>query len=606
MNDSRHALIIANDDYENPGLKKLVSPAADALALATVLSNPKIGDFDVQVARNEPSWVIARKLDDFFDERRPGDALIVHFSCHGLKSESGQLFFAGTDTVPGKPSTAVSADFVRDRISSSRAQSIVLFLDCCYGGAFSQGMSMRAGEDVHVLEAFSPDKLGGGRGWAVITASNSMEYAFEGNHLSDQFDSPRPSVFTGALVNGLTTGEADRDEDGLVSLNELYDYVYERVRQENPRQTPSRTINLQGDLYVAHSGRKRIKPAKLPPDLQEAISSPNVFTRRGAISELRFRMTSTDLENAVGAHQALVEMVNTEIQWVADEAAAALREVAISPQPAALDFGSLAEGSPPPHTEVRLLGPALARHCEASPEDDRIRVEKTADGLDVSLDTSPAGQLSAGIALKGPVGETTLQVDAEITAKPAGRPHVVVGTVASPPHEHAPRPPVQQPQRVPPRPPIQAKAHKGPLPPKVKQAVVLSACALAAEVASVVCLVLSLRSALFVQSELVEKTGAGMKFADAVSKTMYDVGVMGGNALASVFTALAAIALGRIAGHTFAAAFAAPGIAVKAKGRPGINRVRKVLLPGTVALAHITLSLALLFIGAYAYCLALR
>ncbi|MEU6867148.1 caspase family protein [Streptomyces sp. NPDC046876] len=604
MNDSRYALIIANDDYENPGLRKLVSPAADALALARVLSDPKIGNFDVQVAQNQPSYVIARKIDDFFDDRKPGDALIVHFSCHGLKSESGQLFFAGIDTVPGKASTAVSADFVRDRVSSSRAQSIVLFLDCCYGGAFSPGMTVRAGEDVHVLEAFSSEKLGGGRGWAVITASNSMEYAFEGTQLSGEFDTPQPSVFTGALVNGLTTGEADRDEDGLVSLNELYDYVYEQVRQKNPRQTPSRTINLQGDLYVAHSGRKRIKPAKLPPDLQEAISSPNVFTRRGAITELRFRMTSTDLENAVGARQALVEMSNTEIQWVADEAAAALREVALSPDPSTLDFGTLTEGSPSPRKEVRLPGPPLARQCEASSEDDRISVQKTADGLEISVDTSRAGQLSGDILLKGAAGEATLQVSGEITPKRAERPHAAQKTVTPPPRQDAMEQPLlQQPRRPSPRTPLQPKARQTPLHPRAKRALVLSGCALAAEVAALVCLVASFTSALYVQSDIATEADKGVAFEKAVQITMSNVVIMGGNALASIFAALAAIALGRIARHDFAAASAAAG-AVKRTAHPGIDRVRKVLLPATVMLAHITFPLALLLLGAYVYCLA--
>lgn len=56
----------------------------------------------------------------------------------------------------------------------------------------------------------------------MITASSAMEYAFEGDQLGDQRQG-RPSVFTSAVVEGLATGEADQDEDGWVSLDELYD-----------------------------------------------------------------------------------------------------------------------------------------------------------------------------------------------------------------------------------------------------------------------------------------------------------------------------------------------------------------------------------------------
>ena len=53
----------------------------------------------------------------------------------------------------------------------------------------------------------------------------------------------------------------DRDEDGWVSLDELYDYVFDKVQEQNPHQTPSRHFELEGELYVARSRRRRIRPA---------------------------------------------------------------------------------------------------------------------------------------------------------------------------------------------------------------------------------------------------------------------------------------------------------------------------------------------------------
>ncbi|GAA0454611.1 hypothetical protein Ade02nite_03100 [Paractinoplanes deccanensis] len=260
---TRRALIVANDTYEHEGLRRLLAPAADAEALARVLGDPSIGDFDVRVVSNEPAYVIQEQIEDLFADSRPDDVLLLHFSCHGLKGESGELFFATRNTRPNRlGSTAVSADFVQRCMRASRSRGIVLLLDCCYGGAFSRGVRVRAAGDVDVLDNFP----GGSRGRAVITASSAMEYAFEGDRLAD--DKSHPSVFTSALVEGLETGDADRDQDGWISLNELYDYVFDRVRERNPYQTPSRDIEMQGELYVARSNRPtgETRPPLPPPE----------------------------------------------------------------------------------------------------------------------------------------------------------------------------------------------------------------------------------------------------------------------------------------------------------------------------------------------------
>ncbi|MFB8774733.1 caspase family protein [Streptomyces broussonetiae] len=417
MGGTRDALIIANDSYENAGLKRLKAPAHDAVALAGVLGAPGIGGFHVDVMRNEPAHVISLRIDDFFADRRPADTLVLHFSCHGLKSESGELYFAARNTLPRRlASTAVAADFVRRRMTTTRARSVVLFLDCCYGGAFSQGpASVRAAEDAHVLDSFAGEKLGGGRGWAVITASNSMEYAFEGSDLAEgSAPRPRPSLFTHAVVQGLATGEADLDEDGRVSLDELYEYVFDHVRRQNPHQTPSRTVDMQGDMYLAHSHRRRITPAPVPDDLRAAMRSPDLYTRRGAIAELRARMENADLPIAMGAREALAEMVRKDIRFIADEAQRALGEIAINPHPVRVDFGTVPRGAPEPHRAVRLLGPPLARSCAPHPKDDWLRAAQTDDGLDVSVTTAKAGRLSGDLVLKGVVGEAMVHVEAEV------------------------------------------------------------------------------------------------------------------------------------------------------------------------------------------------
>ncbi len=422
MDGRRKALIVANDEYEHEGLRRLRSPAADAQALDRVLGDQKIGEFDVHTVRNEPAHIIQAQIEDLFSDSQPDDVLLLHFSCHGLKNESGELFFAARNTRPNRlSSTAIPADFVQRCMRASRSRSIVLLLDCCYGGAFGQGVTVRASGDANVLDSFPHERLGGGRGRAVITASSSIEYAFEGDHLADDH-TERPSVFTTALVEGLATGDADRDEDGWVSLNELYDYVFDRVRAQTPHQTPSRDVQMQGELYLARSRRRRVRALPIPPDLSAAMTGPNMFARLGAVSELRSRLTSDNLPAAAGAYDALVEMARTDIEYVAEAAEATLREAAVQPDASELHFGRISQGSAAPHRTIHLLGPPIARACLPHASDDWIRVSETAEGLDISIDTAQVGTLYGSINVKGHTGEVVVTVDVDLIPQPRETP----------------------------------------------------------------------------------------------------------------------------------------------------------------------------------------
>ncbi|MET8845592.1 caspase family protein [Amycolatopsis sp. NPDC004625] len=401
MAGRRRALIVANGEYDNAGLQRLGSPAADADALAGVLADRAISDFDVRVVRNETAYAVQAEIEDLCVEGKPDDVLLLHFSCHGLKDDSGALYFAARNTRPDRlRSTAVPAQFVQQCIRQSRSRSIVLLLDCCYGGAFGQGVAVRASGDANVLDSFR-----GGRGRAVITASNSIEYAFEGARLAS--DEPaQPSVFTSALVEGLRTGEADRDEDGWIALGELYDYLFDRVRERNPKQTPSRDIEMQGELYLAKSRRRRIKPSPVPADLAAAIGAENPFTRLGAVAELRRRLSSDNLPVAMGAFEALRAMASTDIEHIAAAASDAMAFAVVRADAGVLRFEGDVAGR-----RIRLLGPPVARACRFEASEEWISVREVGGGAEVTV--TPGAAVRRGkVVVTGPTGETTVEVEA--------------------------------------------------------------------------------------------------------------------------------------------------------------------------------------------------
>ena len=253
----RAALVVATGAYTDPELQQLRAPVTDAQQFADVLRRPDIAGFDVEQVIDQPAPVIARRLQQFLSGRARDDLLLVYFSCHGLKDVDGSLYFAGRDTeVQYLAATGVSAEYVNQRVSACRSSRIVILLDCCYSGAFTK-LRTKGDTAVGVQERLQ------GQGRVVMTASNALEYAFEGHHLS--VESPAPSLFTGTIVRGLLTGDADRDQDGRISVDELYEYVYDEVRRTTEHQTPGLFASLSGTLYLARRPEVDVDLEPTPP-----------------------------------------------------------------------------------------------------------------------------------------------------------------------------------------------------------------------------------------------------------------------------------------------------------------------------------------------------
>ena len=243
------ALLVGMSEYES-GLAALPSAAKDVEAMQRVLRHPEMGEFDQVIALiNKPRQEVENAIYNLFADRQKDDLLLLYFSGHGITVDSGEFYLSTRSTVKdgnGRlvPPTAVAAKDIHGWMNGSKSKRQVVILDCCFSGAFAKGMTAKDAGQVKVHEQL------GGEGWALLTASTSTQYAFE----QEAFDL---SIYTHFLVEGLEKGAADRDGDGVISVDELHEYVRGKVKEAAPAMTP--------EFYPVREGHK-ILLAKSPKD----------------------------------------------------------------------------------------------------------------------------------------------------------------------------------------------------------------------------------------------------------------------------------------------------------------------------------------------------
>jgi len=308
------ALIIGNSQYEDAGLSRLAAPDVDVRALADVLRTPGIGAFDeVTPLLNEGLATVRKAIARFFDAKHRDDLLLLYFSGHGVRDEQGHLYLAVRDTervvLAG---TAIEASYVTTRMDRSASKRLVLVLDCCHSGAFGYGAKAAQGATVGTASAFE----GTGRGRVVLTATDSTQYAWEGDQVLGEVEN---SLFTHYLIEGLRTGAADRDEDGQITIDELYDYVYDHVLNDTPKQTPGKwAFGQQGEIVIAQN--PGVTVAKLPPEIDEALKSTLPSVRFQALTELFGIVRGRHEGRARAAREALQRLAQDDSRKVSSGA----------------------------------------------------------------------------------------------------------------------------------------------------------------------------------------------------------------------------------------------------------------------------------------------
>jgi hypothetical protein len=306
---ARYAFLIGVSEFSDQRLARLNAPINDVRALQAILEDGARGNFDsVELSLNEDFLAIRDHLSTFFNDRAPGDVLLLYYSGHGILGRGNRLFLATSGSNLETPRTrSISAQEIREFIEESRAQRQIVVLDCCHSGAFAEHAKAAALPPAVTSNTFSS----GDAGLYVLTAADTLQFAWDGAELRTGGDADSGiSKFTSWLVQGLEKGEAAPDDE-QITMDALYRYLSGRARAEGSVTTPQRFVQGGvGDLVISANPLMGI--SQIDPEIVAALVAAEYRTRLGAVAELTLKIEEGQTIAARAARRILERHLQLE------------------------------------------------------------------------------------------------------------------------------------------------------------------------------------------------------------------------------------------------------------------------------------------------------
>ena len=148
------------------------------------------------------------------------DLVIIFLATHGLPdTDTGEINFLMYDTDANNLiATGLSHSDLEKIIERSRAKKVLFIIDACHSGSLGSGSLLtQRGVKISEVNRMVSKLSEASDGVAVLSASSSNEMSFEGEMWNG-------GVFTYHLLGGLK-GRADKNQDQIITLRELYDYL---------------------------------------------------------------------------------------------------------------------------------------------------------------------------------------------------------------------------------------------------------------------------------------------------------------------------------------------------------------------------------------------
>lgn len=161
-----------------------------------------------------------------FGDARPQDTSLFYLSTHGIQVEGSPDFFALMSD--GQKETMLSARELHQALAGIQGTKVII-LDACYSGA-------AIGKGTNLPEALS---VFTGPDFKVLTSSGALEPSFLWTDGAGTVQGG--SFFAQALIEGISAEgnfAADRNRDGIITLEELYSHQLKAYGASTPQAYP--------------------------------------------------------------------------------------------------------------------------------------------------------------------------------------------------------------------------------------------------------------------------------------------------------------------------------------------------------------------------------
>jgi tetratricopeptide (TPR) repeat protein/uncharacterized caspase-like protein len=259
-----YALIVGIANYPKlPERAQLEYSERDAQAIYSILISPEGGNFRAENVKRliGPQATLAnlkRELEIWLPSvAKPEDRVVIYFAGHGFVHRD-RAYLAPVDIDPKNiAGTGYPMDTLGEVIGSRiKARWKVVLTDSCHSGAISPSGAVSDEETSRVNRSL----MGLHQSVFSLTASRDRERSFESKDWGGGH-----GIFTYYVVKGLE-GEADESGDGIVTADELAEYVRRNVREatKGAQNPTSDRGSFDSNMLLAYNASS-VRSAKLPP-----------------------------------------------------------------------------------------------------------------------------------------------------------------------------------------------------------------------------------------------------------------------------------------------------------------------------------------------------
>ncbi len=226
---NNYALIIGISHYRDDSISNLSHTKADAQSFHDLLINPRRVGFpeeNVKLLLDEDATRFA--IEDAVcrwlrSHAKPSSKVVVFFAGHGSaehdhsgEDESITYMLPHDACANNLFASSISTGRFQKLLASVHSERLVTFLDACHSGAFEVQGARRV-----AVKPACYSHLGKGKGRVLIAAAQANQFSFEDDVLGH-------GIFTHHLMEALS-GKADYDNDGRVTIQEVFKYLAEHV-----------------------------------------------------------------------------------------------------------------------------------------------------------------------------------------------------------------------------------------------------------------------------------------------------------------------------------------------------------------------------------------